>query len=97
MEDRCAVETWAEFGPSGSSPCTARIKSGFETDFFLCTGSDEVYVFNSAERKLTVSYLMPAALMYTDPQVMKIHSLSCWFVADCPPASWSCERPGCQS
>lgn len=77
MEDRCAVETWAEFGPSGSSPCTPRIKCGFETDVFLCTGSDEVYVFNPAERKLTVSYLMPAAPMHTDPQVIKITYTLC--------------------
>uniref|UniRef100_A0A8C2ZL71 FA core complex associated protein 100 n=1 Tax=Cyclopterus lumpus TaxID=8103 RepID=A0A8C2ZL71_CYCLU len=52
MEGRCAVETWAEFGFSGSS-CTPRLKFGFGTDVFLCTGHDQVYVFSSQERKLT--------------------------------------------
>ncbi|XP_054455183.1 Fanconi anemia core complex-associated protein 100 [Anoplopoma fimbria] len=52
MERRCAVETWAEFGFSGAS-CTPRLRSGFGTDVFLCTGNDEVYVFSSQERKLT--------------------------------------------
>lgn len=51
MEGRCAVETWTEFGFS----CTPTIKFDFGTDVFLCTGSDEVYVFNTQERNLTAS------------------------------------------
>ncbi|XP_040885075.1 Fanconi anemia core complex-associated protein 100 [Toxotes jaculatrix] len=58
MEGRCAVETWAEFGFSGTS-CTPKIKFGFGTDVFLCTGSDEVYVFSTQERKLTAVLQFP--------------------------------------
>ncbi|XP_068439579.1 Fanconi anemia core complex-associated protein 100 [Clinocottus analis] len=52
MEGRCAVETWAEFGFSGSS-CTPMLKFAVATDVFLCTDNDQVYVFSSQERKLT--------------------------------------------
>ncbi|XP_029384283.1 Fanconi anemia core complex-associated protein 100 [Echeneis naucrates] len=58
MEGRCAVETWAEFGFSGSS-CTAKIKSGAESDVFFCTGTEEVYVFNTQERKLAAILQLP--------------------------------------
>ncbi|KAF1374081.1 hypothetical protein PFLUV_G00245550 [Perca fluviatilis] len=59
MEGRCAVETWA-VGLSGTS-CTPRVKFGLGTDVLLCTGSDEVYVFSTQERKLT------AVLQFPDP------------------------------
>ncbi|KAL6095259.1 faap100 [Pungitius sinensis] len=58
MEGRCAVETWAEFGSSGT-PCTPWLKVGFGTDVLLCTGIDEVYVFSSRERKLTAVIACP--------------------------------------
>ncbi|XP_034716880.1 Fanconi anemia core complex-associated protein 100 [Etheostoma cragini] len=59
MEGRCAVETWA-VGLSGTS-CTPRVRFGLGTDVFLSTGSDEVYVFSTQERKLT------AVLQFPDP------------------------------
>ncbi|KAM8838018.1 Fanconi anemia core complex-associated protein 100 isoform 2-T2 [Spinachia spinachia] len=52
MEGRCAVETWAEFGSSGTA-CTPWLKVGFGTDVLLCTGVDEVYVYSPREGKLT--------------------------------------------
>ncbi|XP_059180888.1 Fanconi anemia core complex-associated protein 100 [Centropristis striata] len=58
MDGRCSVETWAEFGFSGTS-CTQRVKFGFGTDVFLCTGSDEVYVFSTQEKKLTAVLQCP--------------------------------------
>ncbi|XP_071318087.1 Fanconi anemia core complex-associated protein 100 [Trachinotus anak] len=58
MEARCAVETWTEFGFSGSS-CASKIKFGSGTDVCLCTGSDEVYVFSTRERKLTAILQFP--------------------------------------
>ncbi|XP_073346064.1 Fanconi anemia core complex-associated protein 100 isoform X2 [Pagrus major] len=58
MEGRCAVETWAEFGFSGAS-CTPQVKPGVGTDVFICTGSDEVYVFSTKERKLTAVLQFP--------------------------------------
>ncbi|GAA6219867.1 Fanconi anemia core complex-associated protein 100 isoform X2 [Lates japonicus] len=51
MEGRCAVETWTEFGFSCTS-YTPKIKFGLGTNVFLCTGSDEVFVFSTQERKL---------------------------------------------
>lgn len=61
MEGRCSVETWAEFGLLGK-PGTKKVTSGSEANIFICTGCDEVYVFNATDRKLTVSnyslYLM---------------------------------------
>lgn len=56
MEGRCTVDTWAEFGSSGTS-CTQKVKFGVGTEVFLCIGSNEVYVFSSQERKLTASNL----------------------------------------
>ncbi|XP_070783786.1 Fanconi anemia core complex-associated protein 100 [Enoplosus armatus] len=58
MEGRCAVETWAEFGFSGTS-CTPKVQFGFGTDVFLCTGSDQVCVFSIQERKLTAVLQFP--------------------------------------
>lgn len=55
MEGRCVVETWTEFGFFVGQSCTAKVKSGLGTEVFLCTGSDEVYVFNTQERNLTAS------------------------------------------
>ncbi|XP_026172170.1 Fanconi anemia core complex-associated protein 100 [Mastacembelus armatus] len=58
MEGRCVVETWAEFGFSGPS-YVPRLRLGFETAVFLCTGSDEVYIFSTQERKLTAVLQFP--------------------------------------
>ncbi|XP_042363888.1 Fanconi anemia core complex-associated protein 100 [Plectropomus leopardus] len=57
MEGRCVVETWAEFGFSGTS-CSPRVMCGLGTDVFFCTGS-EVYVFSAQERKLTAVLQFP--------------------------------------
>ncbi|XP_039991460.1 Fanconi anemia core complex-associated protein 100 isoform X2 [Xiphias gladius] len=59
MEGRCAVETWTQFGFSGTS-CTPTIKYDFGRNVFLCTGSDEVHVFNTQERKLTTVLQFPS-------------------------------------
>ncbi|XP_037611932.1 Fanconi anemia core complex-associated protein 100 isoform X1 [Sebastes umbrosus] len=58
MEGRCAVESWAEFGSSGTS-CTLKVMFGLETDVFICTGGDEVSVFSSQERKVTAVLQFP--------------------------------------
>nr|XP_046234185.1 Fanconi anemia core complex-associated protein 100 [Scatophagus argus] len=58
MEGRCAVETWADFGFLGPS-YTAKVRFSGGTDVFLCTGNDEVYVFNTKEGKLTVVLQFP--------------------------------------
>ncbi|XP_028991183.1 Fanconi anemia core complex-associated protein 100 [Betta splendens] len=55
MEGRCTVETWAELGISSSPTCLVN----FGTDVFLCTGSDEVYAFNTQQRKLTAVLQFP--------------------------------------
>ncbi|KAM7381908.1 hypothetical protein PAMA_012660 [Pampus argenteus] len=58
MEGRCAVETLAEFGFSATS-CTTQVKSCFGTDVYIRTGSEEVYIFNTQERKLTAVLQFP--------------------------------------
>ncbi|KAM6964640.1 Fanconi anemia core complex-associated protein 100 [Tautogolabrus adspersus] len=58
MDGRCAVETWAEFGCSGTS-CTPKLKFVFGTDVFLWTGGDEVYVFSTQRSKLTAILRFP--------------------------------------
>uniref|UniRef100_A0AAQ4QTA7 FA core complex associated protein 100 n=1 Tax=Gasterosteus aculeatus aculeatus TaxID=481459 RepID=A0AAQ4QTA7_GASAC len=57
MEGRCAVETWAEFGFSGT-PCAPWLQVAFGTDVLLFAGTDEVFVFSSHERKLTVTSIV---------------------------------------
>ncbi|XP_044034754.1 Fanconi anemia core complex-associated protein 100 isoform X2 [Siniperca chuatsi] len=76
MEGRCAVETWAELGFSGTS-CTTKVKFGFGTDVFLCSGSDEVYVFSTQERKLT------AVLQFSGPvsDLVESHDKQLLYVA----------------
>lgn len=54
MEGRCSVEPWGEFGLLGKQG-TPKVKFGFGTTIFICTGYDEVCVFSANERKLTVS------------------------------------------
>lgn len=66
MEGRCSVETWAEFGLLGK-PGTSKVKSGFGRNIYICTGCDEVYVFNATDRKLTVSnYRYSLYLMFNE-------------------------------
>nr|XP_057918545.1 Fanconi anemia core complex-associated protein 100 isoform X2 [Doryrhamphus excisus]XP_057918546.1 Fanconi anemia core complex-associated protein 100 isoform X2 [Doryrhamphus excisus]XP_057918547.1 Fanconi anemia core complex-associated protein 100 isoform X2 [Doryrhamphus excisus] len=59
MEGRCVVETLAKFGTS-SDPCILKVASSLWNDVFLCTGDDEVYVFNSQDRKLKAVVQFPA-------------------------------------
>uniref|UniRef100_UPI0037E914CB Fanconi anemia core complex-associated protein 100 n=1 Tax=Semicossyphus pulcher TaxID=241346 RepID=UPI0037E914CB len=61
MEGRCAVDTLVEFGLSGTA-CTQKLKCGFGTDVFLCTGSDEVYVFSTKKRKLKAVLQFPGSV-----------------------------------
>ncbi|XP_076616686.1 Fanconi anemia core complex-associated protein 100 [Chaetodon auriga] len=76
MEGRCAVETWAEFGFPGSS-CTPKIKFGVGTDVFLCIGSDEVCVFSTQERKLTIVIQFPGPVS----DLVESHDKQLLFVA----------------
>uniref|UniRef100_A0A3B5AK82 FA core complex associated protein 100 n=1 Tax=Stegastes partitus TaxID=144197 RepID=A0A3B5AK82_9TELE len=67
MAADCAVETWTEFGFLGTS-VTPKVRFG--TDVFICTGSDEVYVFSTHERRLKASdwfseHLTNCPLIYT--------------------------------
>lgn len=48
------METWAELGLIGTS-CSPKLLVGSQTEVFLCTGCDEIYVFSPEERKLTAS------------------------------------------
>uniref|UniRef100_A0A4W5QRP7 FA core complex associated protein 100 n=1 Tax=Hucho hucho TaxID=62062 RepID=A0A4W5QRP7_9TELE len=60
MEARCAVvETWAEFECPSPGTAAKVILSG--EDVLICTGSDEVSVFNTQELKLTavLQFLSP--------------------------------------
>ncbi|KAL0983908.1 hypothetical protein UPYG_G00134630 [Umbra pygmaea] len=68
MEARFAViqNTLAEFGCL--SPSTAKVVQ-FGDDLLVCTGSDEVFVFNTKERKLT------AVLHFLSPVVHVVQSL----------------------
>ncbi|KAG7226406.1 hypothetical protein INR49_013817, partial [Caranx melampygus] len=89
MEGRCAVETWTEFGSSGSSSYTPRIKFGFETDVFLCTGGDEVYIFNTQERKLTAVLQSPGPVtdlvVSHDNQLLYVSCTSGVYCVNLPP------------
>ncbi|XP_068610984.1 Fanconi anemia core complex-associated protein 100 [Brachionichthys hirsutus] len=58
MEGRCVVETWADFGFSGT-PCAAKLGFAAGTEVFVCPGRDEIYVFSAKERKLTVVLQLP--------------------------------------
>ncbi|XP_028287358.1 Fanconi anemia core complex-associated protein 100 [Parambassis ranga] len=76
MEGRCAVESWIEFGyPAASS--TPRVTFGFGADVFICTGSNEIYVFNVLKRKLT------AVLCFSDPvaDLVESHDKQLLYVA----------------
>ncbi|XP_034563455.1 Fanconi anemia core complex-associated protein 100 [Notolabrus celidotus] len=53
MDGRCAVENWAEFGSSVTS-CTPRLIFASGTCVYLCTGRNEVNLFCTEKRKLTV-------------------------------------------
>ena len=54
MEDRCKVETWAEFCPA---PTKSGLLSWGETDTLLVFMGEEVLVFNTQELKLTVNQM----------------------------------------
>uniref|UniRef100_A0A3Q2EDJ6 FA core complex associated protein 100 n=1 Tax=Cyprinodon variegatus TaxID=28743 RepID=A0A3Q2EDJ6_CYPVA len=54
MEGRCAAECWADFGVL-LKPGTPLLKRASGTNVFICTGSDEVYVFTTEEKKIKVS------------------------------------------
>ncbi|XP_062331338.1 Fanconi anemia core complex-associated protein 100 [Osmerus eperlanus] len=57
MERVCAVETWAEFGCR--FPATAQVIRS-STEVLICTGNNEIYVFNKEELKLTAVLQFPA-------------------------------------
>ncbi|KAF7659566.1 hypothetical protein LDENG_00296530 [Lucifuga dentata] len=58
MDGRCAAETLVDFGRSAAIH-TPKITFGTGTDVLLCPGSDEIYVFNTQDRKLQVVLQFP--------------------------------------
>uniref|UniRef100_A0A1A7YDW8 Chromosome 17 open reading frame 70 n=1 Tax=Iconisemion striatum TaxID=60296 RepID=A0A1A7YDW8_9TELE len=58
MEGRSAVETWAEFGFLGKSG-SPKVTFGSETNVFISTGGNEVYVFSTDERKVKAVLQFP--------------------------------------
>ncbi|KAM4525523.1 Fanconi anemia core complex-associated protein 100 [Odontesthes bonariensis] len=76
MEGRCAVETWTVLGFLGKSS-TPKVTFGFGTDVFICTGSDEVYVFSAHEKKLTAVLQLPGPVS----DVVESHDRQLLFVA----------------
>ncbi|KAK5850618.1 hypothetical protein PBY51_001481 [Eleginops maclovinus] len=76
MDVRCAVETCAEFGFSGAT-CTPRIRCGLGTDVFLCTGSDEVYIFSTEGKILTAILQFPGPVS----DLVQSHDKQCLYVA----------------
>ncbi|XP_015253634.1 PREDICTED: Fanconi anemia core complex-associated protein 100 [Cyprinodon variegatus] len=61
MEGRCAAECWADFGVL-LKPGTPLLKRASGTNVFICTGSDEVYVFTTEEKKIKAVVRLPAPL-----------------------------------
>uniref|UniRef100_A0A3Q1CXI1 FA core complex associated protein 100 n=1 Tax=Amphiprion ocellaris TaxID=80972 RepID=A0A3Q1CXI1_AMPOC len=74
MEGRCAVETWTEFGFLATSTIP---KVRFGTDVFICTGSDEVCVFSTHERRLKAVLQLPGPV--TD--LVESHDKQLFYVA----------------
>ncbi|XP_054625022.1 Fanconi anemia core complex-associated protein 100 isoform X2 [Dunckerocampus dactyliophorus] len=78
MEGRCVVETLTKFGFS-SDPCILKVGSCLWNDVFLCTGDDEVYAFNSQDRKLKAIVHFPAPVsdlaVDDDKQILYV---ACW-------------------
>ncbi|XP_054605042.1 Fanconi anemia core complex-associated protein 100 isoform X2 [Nothobranchius furzeri] len=61
MEGRSSVETWAEFGFLGKSG-SPKVKCGFGTNMFISTGSNEVYVYSTDEKKLKAILQFPGSV-----------------------------------
>ncbi|KAM9424303.1 Fanconi anemia core complex-associated protein 100 [Pholidichthys leucotaenia] len=76
MEGRCEVETWADFGFSGGSVPLKLLSAG-GTDVIICTGYDEVYVYDTKERKLRAVLQLPSPA--TD--LVMSHDKQCIYVA----------------
>lgn len=54
MEGRCAVDTWTELGFLRASN-TPKVELVVGTHVVVCTGDEEVYVFNVQEKRFAVS------------------------------------------
>ncbi|CAG5909240.1 unnamed protein product [Menidia menidia] len=84
MERRCVVETWTDLGFLGKA-CTPKVKFGAGTFVFICTGSDEVFVFSAHEKRLTASnsFRLQAVLRFPGPvrDVAESHDEQLLFVA----------------
>lgn len=81
--ERSDVETWAEFGFIDTS-CSTMVVG--ERDVFLCTGCNEIYVFNTKERKLMAS---KSDSLQSDRNCSVTPVLPFFFVflVGCPPVS----------
>ncbi|XP_042162077.1 Fanconi anemia core complex-associated protein 100 isoform X2 [Oncorhynchus tshawytscha] len=76
MEARCAVvETWAEFGCPSPGTAAKVIWSG--EDVLICTGGDEVSVFNTQELKLTtvLQFLSPVCHMVLSEDKQSVYAV----------------------
>lgn len=70
MAGRCVVETWAQFGLSGLL-FTSKLKFVDGTKVIFCTGSDELYVFCTEEKRLRTIIQFPGPvsdLVYSQDQ-----------------------------
>ncbi|KAM9715406.1 Fanconi anemia core complex-associated protein 100 [Menidia menidia] len=76
MERRCVVETWTDLGFLGKA-CTPKVKFGAGTFVFICTGSDEVFVFSAHEKRLTAVLRFPGPVR----DVAESHDEQLLFVA----------------
>lgn len=76
VEERCLVETWADFGFSGVS-CTPKVVFGGQRVVFICSGCDEVNVFCTKERKLTASDEYHDFVQVIKNEVVRITLLLC--------------------
>ncbi|XP_012731597.2 Fanconi anemia core complex-associated protein 100 [Fundulus heteroclitus] len=65
MEGRCAAEPWAELGLS-VKPGAPLVRRGAGTDVFICTGSEEVYVFSAQEKRVRAVLQLPAPVRDLD-------------------------------
>uniref|UniRef100_A0A3Q0QYJ3 FA core complex associated protein 100 n=1 Tax=Amphilophus citrinellus TaxID=61819 RepID=A0A3Q0QYJ3_AMPCI len=92
MEGRCAVETWAQLGFSGGSS-KIKILCGFGENVFICTGTEEIYVFSKRERKVTASirFTWIGHKLHCGASLWVNHTLLLYIVlfAGCPPVTRS--------
>uniref|UniRef100_A0A3B3I1L0 FA core complex associated protein 100 n=1 Tax=Oryzias latipes TaxID=8090 RepID=A0A3B3I1L0_ORYLA len=62
MEGRCAVDTWTEFGFLRASN-TPKVKLVVGTHVVVCTGDEEVYVFNVQDKRFAAVLQFPEGVV----------------------------------